>query len=105
MDFSRTRFMTCGGVCNLDVTNLPDMFAQCSNQIAFHALHMVQIVLVLEVWAVHFGKYLECLLCTCEQVAWSIEGVQGFDDYAESGGCGIIGSIGQVFSHECKLGL
>src|SRR5579872_3511448 len=105
MDLSRTWLMTFWRVCYLDMPNLSNMFAQRGDQIAFHALHVVQIILVLEVWAVYFGKHFECLPCACEEVAWIFESIQRFDHYTQTGSCSIVGRKGQVLTDQFQLGL
>jgi hypothetical protein len=105
MDFACPRFVAIWGICHLNVPDLPDVLAQCRDKIPFHALHMVDIVLVSEVGTVEVGEQLQRLSCIREQVAWIFEAIDRFDDHAKACLSRAIGGPGEVLAYEAELGL
>ena len=71
--------MTSWRVYHLDMLNLSNVLVQYSNQISLHTLHVVDIVPVLEIRAVHLSKKLYCSVSVCEEVARCIKVVESFD--------------------------
>src|SRR5437868_856448 len=95
--------MTSWRVCHLDMLNLPNVFVQCGNQISLHTLHVVDIVLVLEIRAVHLSKKLYCFVCVCEEVARSLKDVESFDHHIKMSSYGLISSPGQILPYPIHL--
>ena len=77
----------------------PDVLAQGVDEISFHTLHMVDIILVLEIGAIDLGKQLQRLSRIREQVARIFEAVHGLDDHAKPCPGSTIGSPGEILTH------
>src|SRR5690348_14665677 len=97
------RLMTSWRVCHLDMLNLSNVFVQGSNQISLHTLLVVDIVLVLEIRAVHLSKKLYCFMCVCEEVARSIKDVESFGNHINMSSYGLISSPGQILPYAIHL--
>ena len=63
----------------MDMLNLSNVLLKYSNQISLHTLHVVAIVQVLEIRAVHLSKKLYCSVSVSEEVARCIKVVESYD--------------------------
>src|SRR5437016_3159908 len=64
---------------------------------------MVHIILVFEVWTIHFRKQRQCIACVRQEVIRTFKTVQCFNDYLNTCHCCNIGNPGKIFTNLVKL--
>src|SRR5215471_12212457 len=104
-DLSSTRLMAPWRVCYLDMSHSSKMFTQCSNQLPLHTLHMIEIVLVLEIRAVHLSEQLQCLARIRKQVVRGIKDIESLDHHVKPSSCRLVSSPCQILPHPFQLRL
>src|SRR5215210_4520880 len=102
-DFAGPRLPTFRGVGDLDVPDRVDVLTQLRDQVSFHPLHVVEVVLYSCVLPLNTLYELDRLLCRPQKVRPVLEGVDGLDHDPDTVLSRRIGRQAHVLAGEAQL--
>src|SRR6266487_96470 len=103
VNFPRTRLVTPWNIRHLDVSYLLNMLVQRCDEIPLHALHMIDIILILEVRTIYFDEELQRFACVREEVMRIFKDVERLDHHTKTSGGGLISGPGKILAHPFHL--